>query len=385
MSDFEDASLILTPNRYRAGKAFCVKPFDGSGDLTVVRNTTATRVNENGLIEAVALNVPRVNYPIGGGCPSWLIEPQATNLLTYSEDFTASGWVLSGSVSLAPNTLISPSGNIDASTLTFSGANAYLLFSLLSFDVVNGESLTMSIFTKTSSQIISFGGASISGTDSYSINQYSNGWYRQKITRVFNQTTTGAVQFILFNLPLGAYTIWGAQVERGSYATSYIPTNGAAVTRNADVFSKTGISSLIGQTEGTIYLEASFLNNDLTPKYITISDNTNSKRIIFASTNISNQVRVQLVDSVSQVEIFHTVSDITDFNRFAFVYAENNFKFFINGVLVGSDNSGTVPSGFNTLLFSNPGNIVPFYGKVKSLILFPTAKSDAELINLTTI
>jgi hypothetical protein len=49
--------------------------------------------------------------------------------------------------------------------------------------------------------------------------------------------------------------IYGAQLEAGAYATSYIPTLGAAVTRGLDACSKTGISSLIGQTEGTLFVE----------------------------------------------------------------------------------------------------------------------------------
>ena len=71
MSLLDTASLIVTPNGYKASKLYSVKPTDASGDMTVVRATTATRVNSAGLIESVAINVPRLDYT-GGGCPSIL-------------------------------------------------------------------------------------------------------------------------------------------------------------------------------------------------------------------------------------------------------------------------------------------------------------------------
>jgi hypothetical protein len=75
MSLFESASLVVTPNGIKASKLYAIKPTDGSGDLSVVRATSATRVDANGLIESVATNVPRLDYT-NGSCPSILVEPQ---------------------------------------------------------------------------------------------------------------------------------------------------------------------------------------------------------------------------------------------------------------------------------------------------------------------
>ena len=79
-------SLVIVPDRYKADKLYSQIPVDGTGDFTVVRGTTATRVNASGLIESVASDVPRLDYT-GGGCPSLLVEPAATNLLLRSEEF----------------------------------------------------------------------------------------------------------------------------------------------------------------------------------------------------------------------------------------------------------------------------------------------------------
>ena len=95
MSLYDDASIILTPNAYKAGKLYSLKPTDGTADFDVVRATTATRVNEDGLLESVGVNVPRLDYS-GGGCPSILVEPQSTNLITYPVSFTNKYWTKSG-------------------------------------------------------------------------------------------------------------------------------------------------------------------------------------------------------------------------------------------------------------------------------------------------
>ena len=91
MSLLDDVSIVVTPNGYKAGELYAVIPSDGAADMDVTRATDATRVNESGLIEDVLANVPRIDYT-GGGCPHILAEPMRTNLIPYSEDFTAGSW-----------------------------------------------------------------------------------------------------------------------------------------------------------------------------------------------------------------------------------------------------------------------------------------------------
>ena len=107
MNAYNDASLIMYPSGYKAGKLYSLKPTNGTGDFTVVRNTTATRVNASGLIESVAANVPRIDYT-GGGCGSLLVEPAATNLLLRSEEFDNAYWTkanttISADAAVAPD------------------------------------------------------------------------------------------------------------------------------------------------------------------------------------------------------------------------------------------------------------------------------------------
>jgi hypothetical protein len=94
-------SLALLPSGYKASKVYSVLPTDGIGDFDFTRSGNATRVNSEGLIELVTTNVPRLNYPlidgVVNGCPSLLLEPQRTNLIQYSEDFSQGYWTKDGS------------------------------------------------------------------------------------------------------------------------------------------------------------------------------------------------------------------------------------------------------------------------------------------------
>ena len=84
-------SLAMIPSGYKATKLYSVLPTDGVGDFTVARASTATRVNQAGLIETVGADVPRLDYS-DGGCPVLLTEPQSTNELLWSEDYTQGYW-----------------------------------------------------------------------------------------------------------------------------------------------------------------------------------------------------------------------------------------------------------------------------------------------------
>ena len=355
------------------------------------------------------LNIPRLDYS-NGTCPSLLVEPQRTNLLTYSEQL--SNWTNIQFVTVTDNVETAPNGNLTASRINETAVtNVHRLFLN---PTVSANKHTYSVYLKAGTRNWAFlrlDGLSIeqrtwfdiqngtigttSGDHTATIEDAGNGWYRCSVSIAGTTYDTTPLAIIGLATANGVWNYagdvneyiyaWGAQLELGSYSTSYIPTTSASVTRNADVISKTGISSLIGQTEGTIYLENSFLSNDLTARYFTLSDGTNTKRIIFDATTTSNQIRMVVINSTIQAEIFYTLADITAFNKIAIKYKANDFALFVNGVLVGSDTSGTVPSGLNTIKFSNTDNGVPFYGKVKALALWSTALTNDELATLTTI
>ena len=113
-------SLAMIPSGYKASKVYSVLPESGVGDFDFTRATTATRVNSSGLIEEMAINVPRLEYPlidgVVNGCPSLLLEPQRTNVCGYSDNLTQ--WTLTNGT-LSANSVISPDGTLNADRVVF--------------------------------------------------------------------------------------------------------------------------------------------------------------------------------------------------------------------------------------------------------------------------
>jgi len=416
MALFDDASLVVTPNGYKAGTLYSIKPTSGAGDMTVVRATTATRVNSAGLIESVAINVPRLDYT-DSTCPRLLLEPQRINLLTYSEQFDNAIY-LKGNVTATANSETAPNGTLTAETITGNGTSS--LHSVIqNYSIVSGTTYTTSIYAKkgTNNFVQILGSSviypatvfanfdlengvvgSVGAATTSSIQSVGNGWYRCSMTATATATVSSAAFFVILinnassgraevNTLATSVYLWGAQLEQGSYPTSYIPTTTAAVTRNADAISKTGISSLINSTEGVLYAEINALKDPVdVNNWLTITDGTNANSVgIVFETNGKATGRIE-VGGVGQASITTSV-DYSNFIKVAFKYKENDFAWWVNGVEVGTDLSGiTFPSNtLNSLQFAYGSGSNKWVGNVKLLAVFNEALSDSELETLTTI
>jgi hypothetical protein len=139
--------------------------------------------------------------------------------------------------------------------------------------------------------------------------------------------------------------IWGAQLEVGSVATSYIPTVAATATRNADVISKTGVSGFIGQSQGTLYAEVDFTNNQA-GRIISLNTGTTANRILIVRNSPNSFSLLVTTSSVLQVNINSSVLP-DGIYKLAAAYANNDFVLYINGTQIGTDTSGTVPACTN--------------------------------------
>jgi len=329
------------------------------------------------------LNIPRIDYT-NGSCPSLLVEPQRTNLILYSEQFDNADW-MKISATITANTTTSPSGVSNADTLVIT-SGGYLLKQILSFSAVTGQKVTASIFVKNqTTDFLQFGGATPAGTDVYSIENYGNGWYRHKVTRTFTVTAVATVQFIIYDR-VGTHFIWGGQVEVGAYATSYIPTIASSVTRNADVISKSGISSLIGQTEGTIFVD------------IYIRDRNNQISASIQRDGAVNAIYISQQNSKANFIVRASNSSKLSYSNEAFLIGRNKaaityningtFKVFLNGVKLTQTSISSFT--FSSALSSLQLNDDDYYSLSNtsynnSTQLYKTALSDTECIQLTTL
>jgi hypothetical protein len=404
MSLLDKASLIVTPNAYKASKLYSVVPNTTLGDMTVVRATTATRVNSSSLIESVAINIPRIDYT-NGSCPSLLVEPQRTNLLTYSNTFSNAAWIKLN-CSVASNSIISPDGTQNSSTLTSSVTNTNYLYNAIT--TANGL-YTLSCFVKyldTNTVNLSMtdfatGDASakfnfntglfntpiVSGSwtnTTTNVITLTNGWFKISITSQKNAGLSVSSRIDSFAIGKSVY-IYGAQLELGSYQTSYIPTVASSVTRNADVISKTGISSLIGQTEGTIYYEFSVPLVENITRALSVSGSDTNNRINISTFSSSIFVRVD-VGGANQVNSSAAIT-VTNMNKVALRYKANDFSLYVNGVNVITDTSGiTFPAAtLDRISNIQPDSSSPFNGTIKQITLFKTALTNAELQSLTSL
>jgi len=355
------------------------------------------------------LNIPRIDYT-NGSCPSILVEPQRTNLLTYNNTFSDISWFKPNAV-ITLGTIISPDGLINSSILTDTVTNSsHVVQKTLTVSL--GQSYSISIYAKKKDLNFLIIGTTGMGTgySYFNINNgtignvlsthtakiinANNGWYKCVITGVTTSTTLNVLYGITntngtsdyVGTGLGNY-IYGTQVELGSYDTSLIPTIASTVTRNADVISKTGISSLIGQTEGTIFFDVKALANDNTTRIISLSDNSFNNFIRFSFAGALNFATCNLISS-GTTQASNDFSLIqTNNNKIAIKYKTNLFQIYVNGVLIHQDLTVNTFSGttLDSLQFSNPLGGDRWYGNLKSIQLYKTALTDTECITLTTL
>ena len=388
MSLLDTASLIVTPNGYKEGTLYSVIPSDGSGDMSVVRATTATRVNSAGLIESVGNNIPRLDYS-NGTCPSLLVELQRTNIFTYSEQFDNAFW-LKVLATVTPNNIASPSGILNADRVSFNNGTINSTVT-----VVANTTYTISFFAKKGTAntfriaeaywvgtFVDFDlntGTVTSGTGS--IEDYGDGWYRCSMQFTYGVGQTIA-SWVIRNYEAGYIYLWGSQLEAGAYPTSYIPTTSASVTRNADVVSKTGISSLIGQTEGTMFLDVDFTEvSDYNGWFM--KDVANFDTFAFIQRETSGIIAVGYYGSGAlQARIETAPSQPIGRYKIGFGYKNNDFVLYINGTQIGTDTSGSVSGLMNFLdaHYSSTGSTLQ-----NAIALWKTRLTNTQLQTLTSI
>ena len=192
----------------------------------------------------------------------------------------------------------------------------------------------------------------------------------------FNTTTGDGTSGVL---------LYGAQAElTSSYATSYIPTLGTSVTRVADAASKTGISSLIGQTEGTMFLDADIVSDASNFNTLMLIAGTTNNNIVIATNNVSGgRIYAEVRATTQQALISSTIN--SGRCKIALAYKANDIALYINGNLIGTDTSATIPATTD-LTFSFPvGGGNTRQEAINQALLFKTRLTNAQMQALTTL
>ena len=389
--------------------------FAESQDFT--RATTGTFIGSNGLIQTAAIDAPRFTHdPVTREVQGLLIEEQRTNLLTYSEQFDNTAWSEVNST-VTPSSELSPKGGTGAYVLTGDGTAQRSALIVVIPTYNTGDYYSVSIHLKAGTGRYgylwfgtwNFGNAriildlltglvtSVTGTPSYNIITLNNGWFRVEVSESASTGSSGKSLFIgvtesptdIETVTTKSINIWGAQLEEGSFPTSYIPTAGTQVTRAVDDCVRV-LGDEFNPEEGTLYAEAQYLNsNTTTGGTYGLTDGTSSQRMLVvfepsgAAGGSSDFITAIITDANSvAATIPSSVNAVASgFHKVAISYNSTSFTFAVDGVIVGTASHAGVPTVDR---IDGQGGTIGNNGTLtKDLYLFPTALSDAELTTLT--
>jgi hypothetical protein len=407
---YDNASLLVTPNGYEAGTIFSAKPTDGSGDLSFSRASTALRRNSAGLWESVANNVPRLKYPVGGGCPSWLFEPQATNYAQYSANISAySSYLATISTSIS-NDLI----NGQSSYLLYPSSSAALagqIFMALLSGITDGETITIQAKVKAEGKTWAYLGGITAGFAPLAwfnlstgvvgtvtagvtakISAESNGYYTISATAVAPVGTLYSVLGSTDSDNTSTNTASGTNgirvayigVEKGSIATSPIITTTAAVTRLEDV-ATTASKSKLTSTNFTLAIKLkSGINISTGNPFLGIDDAyfVNGVYLLSSSTGNGDRWRAFVRRSSVSTEILADSLGLLITGQTIVLKVDGTqVKVFLGGSLITTNTlAGTMPVLPNVLMTS--ANML---FEQDLFMTYNSALSDTECINLSNL
>jgi hypothetical protein len=361
--------------------------------VTHTRASSGTYVGSDGLIKSATTNEPRFDHnPTTGESLGLLVEEAGTNLMLSSEEFDSASWL--GAV-LTANTQVAPNGTTTADTLTATpgtpsfyqtvtctASTAYTFSFYVKLGTMPASDFRFAVRDDTA-------GAFIATNIVPNVTPVTTEWRRVTYTLT---TPVGCLLLRVYPyrstiITGGTAFFWGAQLEAGAFATSYIPTTTATVTRAADVASISGanFSSWYRQDEGTVFVNGITPPNRANfPSLNTLHDGTSNNRLlqyVFTSGYFS----AARVGSVPQGDNTAAVTP-TDGSAYkvASAFAVNNSVTAVNGVTGSVDTLCLMPTALNTLAIGaewNNANIVN--STIRRLTYWPQRLSNEVLQRIT--
>ena len=382
--------------------------------------TTAPITNYIPALQTAASGVARFDHnPVTGESLGLEIEEQRTNLFTYSDDFANAAW-FKNNCSVQANATISPDGTLTADKFVEDSGSAAKYVAITSGWATIGTTYAISVHMKAAERQWAYIGPANegnkrawfnlstgavgtinSGVVSASMQSVGNGWYRCTVVFTagatnpfpsFSATDANGTVSYQGNGTSGIY-IWGAQLEAGSFATSYIPTVASQVTRSADSASMTGtnFSSWYRADEGTLYAETRALSDSVADVSnglaISTTAASGSTMSLVMDTRPAQNASFYVFNSGANTGSVSVVSTMLGAPRkMAGAYAVNNVIMASGGTLSAADTSTAIPIGtqlsigryaLNESLFDN--------GYVSKIAYYPKRLTNAELQGLTTV
>ena len=366
---------------------------------------TTTAAVEGGITD----NVPRLDYT-DSSCPALLLEPQRTNIFTQSEHFDGNDWTSYGGVVLTSNNAVSPEGVQNATKMSEAGGIydqiAYTADTNYSFSLfVKSDTATHATMNYvdqaagylggTITYTFATGGVAVTGQSANASvtadkEDYGNGWIRVIMNFKTNVSQNYNYQQISFGG--GDGWIYGAQLEAGSYATSYIPTYGTSVTRNADSYYNNNMASLYDSANGfCLYFEYADVKRGGTAFFDYFSfqqlpnTDTGFRAEAAGANNLEWRVYVDNIDT--DLGFPMRVSNIESKRKVLLKVETTGIKLFADGSIEDSQSGYVVIPTLGTLqpLRSTAQPAITQIKQSLGQILYLPVLSDAECLALTTI
>jgi hypothetical protein len=382
----------------------------GTGpSITFTRASNATYFDADGVLQTASNNVARFDHDpaTGGSSLGLLIEEARTNLLERSEEFDNAYWA-KVSTTVTANDAIAPDGTSSADLVEKTGNELTTPARTLA---VTAAAHTASCFVKNVSgdffriRFEAPGGAvvnaffdtatgavsTLSAGVTASIQGAGNGWYRCIATYTFPGAGNGTIGFSPANGVIGVDAtgaeahLWGAQLEAGAFATSYIPTTSAAATRAVDSAVVTPISSFYNQAEGTLFAEGFPTGgaSAAASTHLLSIGNSSSQYLSVLRLTSGTTARGYNFNSPDLLADLNGGS-FTASGKLAMAAKENDFAFSFNGGTVATDSSGTMPAADRMRIGSRVDTGAMLNGHIRRIAYWPRRLSNALLQSLTT-
>ena len=400
-------------------------------DFTVDRNSPKWVLGADGYLKEYANDEAAIEFNADGSYKGVLVESQSVNEAKASEDLDNATYWSAVRTTIATDTETDPKGGTNSFLLSETTDNNNHVLATATGQrpsAGSGETWTQSLFVKKGDganapdivqlthNTINFGtqyanfdisvGGGTSGTVTASsggtagIRYYGNGWYR--ISWTATSTSADVVFLALYftnNNPTATRApsyvgqtdanvfIWGAQLEESPIATSYIPTTTGAVTRVKDDIYLTSASSLIGQTEGTMFVEVDWRGSEESQHILNVNDSTGNNRILIYNTTSPEELRMFAeANDVILTNQGESSTAYSGIQKIAFAYKTDDFELYRNGSSISSDTSGSLAS-LATLTDVEFGQTYQATSQanmwIRAVALFTTRLSDAEISQLT--